>query len=162
MNETLVRREKETTVQLDMFRAVPINLIDVELMFDGGCSPNPGRKYGSFSVSVGGVVVVKELKVDFGFGTNNEAEFNSLYAGLCATVKHIESIGSNPSLCKLTMLTDSTIVANRISGKYRKAKTEPEQRMANLTSQCREIILTFAAHAIKWHQRDNNVREFGH
>jgi len=49
-----------------------------EIFFDGGCLGNPGQKYGSFQIKLDGKEILKRVRVDFGFGTNNEAEFNAL------------------------------------------------------------------------------------
>jgi hypothetical protein len=54
----------------------------VEIFFDGGCLGNPGQKYGSFQVLFDGKQVVGRNRVEFGHGTNNEAEFNSLKLAL--------------------------------------------------------------------------------
>ena len=59
----------------------------VEIYFDGGCLGNPGQKYGSFQVKLDGREIVKRSRVDFGFGTNNEAEFNALKLALDEAVR---------------------------------------------------------------------------
>jgi ribonuclease HI len=60
---------------------------EVEIYFDGGCLGNPGQKYGSFQVKLDGKEIVKRSRVDFGFGTNNEAEFNALKLALDEAVR---------------------------------------------------------------------------
>ena len=54
----------------------------VEIYFDGGCLGNPGKKYGSFQVKLDGKEILKRTRVQFGHGTNNEAEFNALKLAL--------------------------------------------------------------------------------
>ena len=54
----------------------------VEIYFDGGCLGNPGQKYGSFQIKLDGKEIIKRSRVNFGFGTNNEAEFNALKLAL--------------------------------------------------------------------------------
>ena len=56
---------------------------------------NPGQKYGSFQVKLDGKEILKRSRVDFGFGTNNEAEFNALKLALDvrAQVLVVEGIG---------------------------------------------------------------------
>ena len=57
-----------------------------EIYFDGGCLGNPGQKYGSFQVKLDDKEIIKRSRVDFGFGTNNEAEFNALKLALDESV----------------------------------------------------------------------------
>src|ERR1700733_505757 len=63
----------------------------VVIYFDGGCLGNPGQKYGSFQILVDGKQVVSRSKVEFGHGTNNEAEFNSLKLALDEAIAWFQS-----------------------------------------------------------------------
>ncbi len=54
----------------------------VTVRFDGGCLGNPGRKYGSYRIEDDWVVIAQESRFELGFGTNNEAEFESLIRAL--------------------------------------------------------------------------------
>jgi hypothetical protein len=71
--------------------AQPVNTPGkAEIYFDGGCLGNPGQKYGSFQVKLDGTEVLKRSRVDFGFGTNNEAEFNALKLALDEAVRLLQ------------------------------------------------------------------------
>ena len=134
----------------------------IDIYFDGGCAPNPGKKYGSYEVDVNGVRTLFGSRIEFGFGTNNEAEFEALMAGLQESLRSIEAAGMEPSVFHLRMWTDSTIVRNRVSGRYKKAKKPYELRMANYAARCTSMIKQFGSFEIQWHRRDNNVAMFGH
>src|ERR1039458_2727442 len=86
----------------------------VEIFFDGGCLGNPGQKYGSFQVLFDGKQVAGRNRVDFGHGTNNEAEFNSLKLALDEAVGWFQSKAIDVKTLSLVVETDSTIVKNRL------------------------------------------------
>src|SRR5579859_5166032 len=68
----------------------------LEIHFDGGCLGNPGRKYGSFQVLSDGKKVAGRTRVEFGHGTNNEAEFNALKLGLDEAMVWLAANGVDP------------------------------------------------------------------
>src|ERR1022692_2932055 len=92
----------------------------IELFFDGGCSPNPGEKYGSYEVIIDGKRKHLEPRLSLGYGTNNEAEFEILIIALKRIANYLERKGVAKNLVEIVMVTDSTIVANRISGRNKK------------------------------------------
>jgi len=157
----------------------------IELFFDGGCSPNPGQKYGSYEVIIDGKQKHLEPRLALGYGTNNEAEFEILIVALKRIANYLERKGVAKNLVDIVMVTDSTIVANRISGKNKRgvaavkaavayadflgkvqenvsAKKQAERRMAALQLQCTEILDGFKSFEITWKPRDLNVSKFGH
>jgi ribonuclease HI len=144
----------------------------IDLCFDGGCSPNPGEKYGSYEVIVDGKPKHIESRLSLGHGTNNEAEFEILIVALERIVNYVERRKADKKEVEISMLTDSTIVANRISGKNKKgvhalklnkdcesflgqvevkisAKKEAERRMAHLAQRCLDILTQFKSYQIQ-------------
>jgi ribonuclease HI len=135
----------------------------VEIFFDGGCLGNPGQKYGSFQVLFDGKPIASRRRVDFGHGTNNEAEFNSLKLALDETVVWFQSKAIELKLFSLVIETDSTIVRNRLMVKNVIFKKYPSsRRMFALAGECLEIMNQFGKFDVIWKGRANNVERFGH
>jgi ribonuclease HI len=135
----------------------------VEIYFDGGCLGNPGQKYGSFQVKLDGKEVLKSSRVNFGFGTNNEAEFNALKLALDQAVTRFQSDKTDLKSLSLVVETDSTIVRNRLMVKNVIFKKYPSsERMFTLANECLEVMNRFAKFEVIWRGRANNVERFGH
>jgi ribonuclease HI len=135
----------------------------VEIFFDGGCLGNPGQKYGSFQVLLDGRPIASRSRVEFGHGTNNEAEFNSLKMALDETLVWSQSNTIEPKNLRLVIETDSTIVRNRLVVKNVIFKKYPSsQRMFALANECLEIMNQFGKFDVIWKGRANNVGRFGH
>jgi ribonuclease HI len=134
-----------------------------EIFFDGGCLGNPGEKYGSFQVLFDGQEIVKRSRVQFGHGTNNEAEFNSLKLALDETAAWFQSKAIDLKTISLVVETDSTIVRNRLVVKNVIFKKYPSsQRMFTLASECLEFMNRFGAFDVLWKGRESNLERFGH
>jgi ribonuclease HI len=135
----------------------------VEIFFDGGCLGNPGQKYGSFQVLFDGKQVASRDRVQFGHGTNNESEFNSLKLGLDEAVAWLEAKGIDPKTSSLAIETDSMIVRNRLVKKNVIFKKYPSsQRMFALATECLEVMNRFGNFDVVWKGRAKNVERFGH
>ena len=138
----------------------------VEIQFDGGCIGNPGQKYGSFKAKLDDKPLAEELRIKFGHGTNNEAEFNALMMALDITDYELERLKINPKDCDLKVITDSKIVRNRLMVKnviYTKpAWIEGSKRMFSLASDCLVYMKKFARFNVEWESRESNVKMFGH
>jgi ribonuclease HI len=149
------------------------------LRFDGGTQQaNPGQKYGSYSFSTETDILsrgfkitdtrtlARGLKIPFGFGTNNEAEFDALELGLKDSLEVLRENNINPALVLLEIRTDSMIVRNRMMGKNVIHKTPKWQasskRMFELASRCLKLCQAFKGFEVKWVGREANVAEFGH
>lgn len=151
-------------------KPVPIynRLHILEIHFDGGCRPtNPGNRYGSFRLEIRPVMAKKRVifqneRIAFGEGTNNEAEFLALMAGLDFTLKWAAQDGRVPAHFRVKLVTDSMIVQGRMSGKNTARKTEPQQRMAALAAAALAKCAHFGGHEIEWRPRKHNVEIFGH
>jgi ribonuclease HI len=135
----------------------------VEIFFDGGCLGNPGQKYGSFQVLFDGKQVASRSRAEFGHGTNNEAEFNSLKLALDEAVGWLQSKGIDPKTLSLAIETDSMIVRNRLMVKNVILKKYPSsQRMFALANECLGVMNKFGKFHVIWKGRANNVERFGH
>jgi ribonuclease HI len=135
----------------------------VEIFFDGGCLGNPGQKYGSFQVLFDGKQVASRDRVQFGHGTNNEAEFNSLKLALDEVVAWLEAKDIDPKTLSLAIETDSMIVRNRLVVKNVILKKYPSsQRMFALATECLGIMNRFGRFDVVWKGRAYNVERFGH
>lgn len=135
----------------------------VEIYFDGGCLGNPGRKYGSFQIRLDGSEIMRRSRVDFGFGTNNEAEFNALKLALDAAAGWFQQQAVELKSLSLAVETDSTIVRNRLVVKNVIYKKYPSsQRMFALARECLDLMNQFGKFQVIWKGRANNVERFGH
>lgn len=144
--------------------------------FDGGCNPNPGEMYGSYSIQINGFEAHKESRLPLGRGTNNEAEFKTLIAAIQKTCVFVEQSRMDKSDITVDIVTDSKIVMNRVSGRrrntpgmlrryeeqYGKKAVESAQRMQALAEQCIKPLILFHAYEIRWAPREHNVNRFGH
>lgn len=129
-------------------------LTNVEIWFDGGCWPNPGPAYGSYEIK-GEAIHHRVERQQFGEATNNQAEYMSL---LCA----LEWVAMNldPASINLTIWTDSNIVANQVSGRWKPTK---HPRLKPLLDAVLAILYpAFPYWSIRWAGRENNVVRFGH
>ncbi len=135
----------------------------VEIFFDGGCLGNPGQKYGSFQVKLADREILRRSRADFGFGTNNEAEFNALKLALDEAVGWFQAQAIDLKSLSLCVATDSTIVRNRLVVKNVVFKKYPSsRRMFVLADECLGIMNRFGKYAVVWQGRENNVKRFGH
>lgn len=136
----------------------------ITIHFDGGCRPtNPGNRYGSFRVTHLSHPIFQNERIEFGWGTNNEAEFLALLAGLDWSLIWLESWSKKPAKdYRVHMVTDATLVEGRVNGKNKAVKTEAQQRMAAMTEQVMERLRRFGQYQIEWRARANNVAMFGH
>ena len=86
-------------------------MADYTLIFDGGSLGNPGRGYGSYASirNVDGKQLIKRL--EFGENmTNNEAEYQTLIAGLEDIVGTIEEIEGDPTAFPIEVRGDSRLI----------------------------------------------------
>lgn len=137
---------------------------EVTVQWDGGCSPNPGNKYGSYRILYNGKPLLWHSRFSLGHGTNNEAEFEALEKAIEALQARIAEKGRSTQQVRLKLLTDSMVVMHRLSprDKPRKDKTEAAQRMAGFASRVMDKLKAFAGYEIHWQSREHNVEAFGH
>lgn len=131
---------------------------DMTLIFDGGSLGNPGKGYGSFIVR-GIVPTVEPMRLEFpGQTTNNEAEYLSLINGLRAILHELERANRDPSDLSLTILSDSKLVVEQVSGtwKVKHAGLKP------LHSEAVSLVNRFGKCCLQWQPRAESVRLLGH
>lgn len=141
----------------------------IEIYFDGGCKPtNPGNKYGSFQVwfkvpsRSKKQLLFTASRISLGWGTSNEAEFDSLIEALKWVTDNLAVAGLPASRFNLMMFTDSTILTRRLNLEITTSKSEAQQRMTALSATCRSYLSNFKSWNVNWHNRHENVRRFGH
>ena len=137
-----------------------------EIFFDGGCLGNrvaTGQKYGSFQVFLDGKQIANGNRVDFGLGSNNEAEWNALQMALDELKGFFTKNNRDPRQSELFVETDSTIVRNRLMVRNKILKKDPRSAvMFELANKCLEVMRQFGRFEVIWKGRDNNVQRFGH
>ena len=170
-NTTAKITEPRMQTQADMFhKSKPKPKAQkIQINFDGGCSPNPGEKYGSFNVLVNGREVLRRTRVPFGFGTNNEAEWDALEMGLTAILGWFKTTNYFPQEFDLLIFTDSSIVRGRLLGMRSvwaptiiRRQPAPRLRMIQHGNRCFALLKDFNWFEVTWNPRDRNVENFGH
>lgn len=132
---------------------------DYILTFDGGSRGNPGWGYGSYAVTrvQDGRQCLKRLELGDGY-TNNEAEYDTLLAGLQDLIQRIEKAGRRPEEFVLEVRGDSALVISQLQGKW-KAR---EARMKERRDHCLHLLHRFGAVELKTQPREESVRILGH
>lgn len=132
----------------------------LRLSFDGGSRGNPGATYGSFRVlgkgAADGIDVTRRLT--FRRGTNNEAEYWSLLAGLRWILEEIGRRGLRPEALELQVVGDSLLVIRQLQGSW-KAR---DARMRDFRDEAGELLSRFAKVHLRHRPRRGSVAEFGH
>jgi ribonuclease HI len=132
---------------------------DYVLIFDGGSRGNPGWGYGSYALIRVQDGAQRLERLEFGDGyTNNEAEYDSLLAGLKDLILRIENAGRQPQEFKVEVRGDSALVINQLQGRWK--ATEP--RMMERRDRCRPLLRQFGAVKLKAQPREESVRVLGH
>ncbi len=130
---------------------------DYTLIFDGGSKGNPGPAYGSYLIRTRDGREALQ-RVDFGIGTNNEAEYNALIAGLQDLLARIEHAGLSANSFIVEVRGDSQLVLNQVAGRW-KVK---QPHLAPLVNRARTLLQQFKHYHLLYHHRSENVRLLGH
>ena len=132
---------------------------DYLLIFDGGSRGNPGWGYGSYAIIrvQDGAQRLKRLELGDGY-TNNEAEYDTLVAGLGHLIERIEQGGRRPQEFTVEVRGDSTLVIHQLLGKW-KAR---DPRMRERRGRCLGLLGQFGAVKLKTQPREESVRVLGH
>lgn len=128
---------------------------DFLIVFDGGSRGNPGVGYGSYAVFDGtrpGQVQRLEFPEPM---TNNEAEYQTLIAGLAALG---DRLGGSAGQRSLEVRGDSQLVIQQVLGNW-KAKDE---RMRALRDRVRAGLRRFGKWRLVTQPREDSVRVLGH
>lgn len=147
--------------QFDLLFKTQKQLPTVEVIFDGGCKPNPGRGYGSYQLKINryGLDVIQ---LDHGDGhTSNTAEYLTLIQGLRDLLQMVQ-----PEKFTLIVRGDSKIVINQVRAAERKWQYRPNPNRAHhlevYKKELAEMLNQFAEVRAVWHGRKNSVELFGH
>jgi ribonuclease HI len=145
-------------VQLPMPAAGP-RPADYVLTFDGGSKGNPGLGYGSYAIvrTQDGARRIERLEFGDDY-TNNEAEYDTLIAGLRDLIGRIEEAGRNPQEFAIEVRGDSALVIHQLEGKW-KVK---EARMRGRRDECFRLLRRFGSVALKTQPREESVKLLGH
>lgn len=128
------------------------------LIFDGGSRGNPGQGYGSY-VFKGIVNQLDPVTIEYpGRTTNNEAEYMTLNNGLEAVLASIRTHGRDPSQLKIVVKSDSKLVVEQVSGRWKVKKLELRPHV----QQAQNLFGQFSSWDLSWHPREESVRILGH
>jgi ribonuclease HI len=128
------------------------------LIFDGGSRGNPGAAYGSFRLQRSTSSPLPIRRLTFGHGTNNEAEYKALLAGLQELERLVEREGLRPADCELEVRGDSRLVLEQLRGAWRVRNT----RLAGLHRKAAELLEPYAQVRLVHQDRSRSVRVLGH
>ncbi len=117
--------------------------VHATLWFDGACYGNPGP------MGAGAILVVdgrrQEIARPMGVGTNNEAEYGGLIAGLKAA--------ATAGVTTLEVLGDSQLIIRQLEGSYK-------VKAANLRpyfEEAQDLLSRFERVRLTWIPRDQNA-----
>jgi ribonuclease HI len=132
---------------------------DYVLVFDGGSQGNPGRGYGSYAITrvQDGKQRLERLELGDRY-TNNEAEYDTLIAGLRDLVRRIEAGNRDPGEFSLEVRGDSTLVIRQLQGQWKVR----EPRMQERVERCLPLLKRFRSVELKHQPREESVRVLGH
>lgn len=130
---------------------------DYNIVFDGGCSGNPGQRYGSYQIKTkSGRARIERCK--FGYGTNNEAEYLSLITALGDIIARCQQAKVPLERFTVHIKSDSQLVVNQVAGNW--GVNKPELRI--LCNQVQSHLKNFNAWHIEWQPREQIVKVLGH
>jgi probable phosphoglycerate mutase len=131
---------------------------DLTLVFDGGALGNPGKGYGSYLIN-GLLETARPVRVEFdGRTTNNQAEYMTMLHGLRLILRELERDLREPSATSLNVLSDSKLVVEQVSGRWKIRNAE----LLPLVEDARGLLGRFGAWRLLWHPRTESVRLLGH
>ncbi len=128
------------------------------ILFDGGSRGNPGPAYGSFLIEGEEVGTRRPVRLTFGRGTNNEAEYRALIGALEELRERLRAAGIPPEKVKLEIRGDSTLVINQMSGRWRARNP----RMRKLRDQARKMLEGLGTVRFVQQARRHSVEALGH
>jgi ribonuclease HI len=135
-----------------------------ELIFDGGSIGNPGKAYGSFRLQqLEGVGQTPgragaPIRLDFGHGTNNQAEYLALIAGVKELRKRLEAAGELLESTELEVRGDSKLVINQVAGGWKIKNPE----LLKLHDQVLDLLAGFGKVEFIHQPRSKSQRTLGH
>jgi ribonuclease HI len=132
----------------------------VSLTFDGGSRGNPGPAYGSYLLQAKAPPLPKRrlVRLTFDQGTNNEAEYWTLLAGLKDLLAELRAGAVPPAQIDLSIRGDSQLVLQQIQGEW-KAK---DPRMRGYRDEALDLLAAFGDVRLSHQPRSRSVRQLGH
>ena len=116
-----------------------------------------GAGYGSFTYK--GRVVRWQTSVEYpGQTTNNQAEYQTLLAGLRAILFDCAALGVAPTDIGVEIRSDSQLLVNQVNGRW-KIKNAGLQTLHRAVT---ELLRRFGSWELNWHPRAESVRILGH
>ena len=128
------------------------------LVFDGGSIGNPGAAYGSYRLQRSGDSPQPVARLTFGQGTNNDAEYKALIAGLRGLQSVLALADRRPADVALEVRGDSRLVLEQLRGTW-KVKNP---RLAELHREARGLLDLFGEVRLAHQARRHSVRLLGH
>lgn len=128
------------------------------LVFDGGSRGNPGLSYGSYRLQQKGNKAMPLVRLRLGHGTNNEAEYRTLIAGLNAILEHLKNEELEPGKFLVEVRGDSRLVLNQLNRTW-KAKNP---RMRAYRDEAEGLLSHFADRRLVHQSRERTVEILGH
>lgn len=129
-----------------------------ELVFDGGSIGNPGRAYGSFQLSEAGTRPGAPTRLEFGHGTNNQAEYQALIAGVQAMRDLLDDHEESAGDTALIVRGDSQLVINQMAGNWKIKSSE----LLKLHDQALDLLAGFGQVEFVHQPRSKSQRSLGH
>lgn len=122
----------------------------IALAFDGSCNPNPGPMGVGYTLTLkhedeGEARVIARVGAQIGQGTNNEAEYHALLAGL----RHALKLG----FLRIVVQSDSKLVVEQVTGRWKAKKG----RLRQLRDEAVKLMALFSEARIEHVYRENNA-----
>ncbi len=131
---------------------------NVMILFDGGSRGNPGPAYGSFLIRGEKVDTRRPMRLAFGRGTNNEAEYLALIGALEELRERLRTAGIPAEKVRLEIRGDSKLVINQMSGRWRARNS----RMRALRDRALKLLDGMGSVRFVQHDRRHSVAALGH
>ena len=113
--------------------------------------------YGSYEISGEDVLISKSIDIGIS-GTNNEAEYLTMIAGIEELINKLKTQNIDLQSCLVEIYSDSRLVVNEVQGHFK--VNLPHLR--KLRDRSLELLSNFKIWAIRWNSREVNVQKFNH
>jgi ribonuclease HI len=128
------------------------------IVFDGGSKGNPGPAYGSFFIQPWRDQEGVTERLNFGAGTNNEAEYLTLIASLRFLLAFLAGSQESPQNVSVEIQGDSQLVLRQV----KKAWKAKDQRMRALRDEVLQLLERFGRVKLTEQPRKKIVERLGH
>jgi ribonuclease HI len=93
-----------------------------------------------------------------GLTTNNQAEYQTLIAGLRGVLHDVQALGLEPASLKVEIRSDSELLVNQVNGIWKLKNAG----LRALHDDVRALLDRFERWKLTWHPRAESVRILGH